>query len=53
MSKEDIKVKGIKSLSQTLIISISMQSDGVNLWFFKLRLFILTEFIVWNIVENI
>ena len=28
---------------------ISLQPDGVNLWYFKLRLFDLTELIVWNI----
>ena len=31
------------------LIPISLQSDDVNLWYFKLRLFGLTEFIVWNI----
>ena len=25
-----------------------MQPDGVNLWYFKLRLFDLTQFVVWN-----
>ena len=28
-----------------------MQPDSVNLWYFKLRLFNLAEFIVWNIVS--
>ena len=32
-----------------LYISISLQSDYVNLGYFKLRLFGPTEFIVWNI----
>ena len=31
------------------LIPISLQSDDVNIWYFKLRFFILTEFIVWNI----
>ena len=31
------------------LIPISLQSDDVNLWYFKLRLFGLTEFIFWNI----
>ena len=31
------------------LISISLQSDDVNLWYFKLKLLGLTEFIVWNI----
>ena len=31
------------------IISISLQPDGANLWYFKLRLFDLAEFIVWKI----
>ena len=26
-----------------------LQPDGVNLWYFKFRLFDLAEFIVWNI----
>ena len=30
------------------LIPIYLQPDGVNLWCFKLRLFDLTEFIVWN-----
>jgi len=28
---------------------ISLQPDGVDLWYFKLRLYDLPEFIVWNI----
>ena len=39
-------VFGTKSNIQT---SISLELDFVNLWYFKLRLFDLTEFIVWNI----
>ena len=31
------------------LIPISLQLDGVNLWYFKVRLFDLTELIVWNI----
>ena len=31
------------------LIPISLHHDGVNLWYFKLRPFDLTEFIVWNI----
>ena len=31
------------------VIPIFFLPDGVNLWYFKLRLFDLTEFIVWNI----
>ena len=27
----------------------SLQPNGVNLWYFKFRLFDLTELIVWNI----
>ena len=35
------KLKGIESLPQTqmFLISISLEADGVNLWYFKLRLF--------------
>ena len=35
--------------NSNLLIPISLQPDVVNLWYFKLRLFDLTEFIVWNI----
>ena len=31
------------------LIPISIQPNGVNLWYFKLRLFDLTDFIVWNV----
>ena len=31
------------------VIPISIQPNGVNLWYFKLRLFELTDFIVWNL----
>ena len=30
------------------VITISLEPDDVNLWYFKLRLFDLTEFIGWN-----
>ena len=33
-------------------IPISLRPDGVNLWYFKLRLFNLLVFIVWNWVAN-
>ena len=37
-------------LSQTQIfILISLKLGDINLWYFKLRLFDLKEFIVWNI----
>ena len=32
-----------------ILIPISLQLDGVNRWYFKLRIFDLMEFIVWNI----
>ena len=31
------------------LIPVSLQSNDVNLWYFTLRLFGLTKFIVWNI----
>ena len=34
------------------LITISLQLDGVNLLYFKLRLFDITEFIVWNIFSR-
>ena len=34
----------------TFLIPLSLEPDGViNLWYFKLRLFDLTDFILWNI----
>ena len=30
------------------LISISLQSDGVHIWYFKLRLFNITASVVWN-----
>ena len=43
--------KGIEALAQTLNlhIPIFLQPDGLNLWYFKLKIFDPTEFIVWNI----
>ena len=35
--------------NSNFLILISWQPDGGNAWYFKLRLFDLTEFIVWNI----
>ena len=40
--------KGIKS---NFLFSIHLQPDGSNLWYFRLGLFNLTEFIVWNIED--
>ena len=34
--------------TSNLLIPISYQPDGVYLWYFKLRSFDQTEFIVWN-----
>ena len=31
------------------LIPIYLQPNVVNLWYFKLRLFVITEFIVWNV----
>ena len=31
------------------LIPLSLQFDGVHIWYFKLRLFNITAFIVWNI----
>ena len=31
------------------LLALSLQLDGVNLWYFKLRLVDLTEFVIWNI----
>ena len=35
--------------NSNFLIPISLQPDAVNRWYFKLRLFDLTEFKVWNI----
>ena len=40
--------KGIEPLPQTQIFK-PLEPDVVNLWYFKFRIFDLTEFIVWNI----
>ena len=52
--KNKTKFKGIESLSQTLnfLIPISLEPNVVDLWYFKLILFDLTEFIVLNILES-
>ena len=43
--------KGIEFFATNLhfLIFISSQSDGTNLWYFRLRLIDPTKFIVWNI----
>ena len=41
--------KGVLDTNFNFIIHISLQIDEVDLWYFKLRLFDLTELIVWNI----
>ena len=45
--------KDVLDLVKELIFSTNsnfpLQPDGVNLWYFKLRLFDVTEFSVWNI----
>ena len=45
--------KDVLDLVKELIFStnsnLPLQPDGVNLWYFKLRLFDVTEFSVWNI----
>ena len=40
--------KGIESLPQTqnYLIPISLKTDNINLWYFKIRLFDLTDFII-------
>jgi len=40
-------------LNSNFLISIFLQPNGVNLWYFKLRLFELGEFLVWNIYNPI
>ena len=52
MSLKRIYCKGIESLKQNQIfkLTISLEPDVVNLWYFKLRLFDLTELIVWNML---
>ena len=32
-----------------ILIPTTLQPDGVNLWYFILKFFNLTEYIVWNI----
>ena len=52
ISKQNIKNFEDDSLHATnsdFLIFISLKPNGVNLWYFKLILFDLTELIVWNI----
>ena len=39
-------------IKSNFLISIFLQPDGVNLWYFKLRLFDLGEFLVWHIYKS-
>ena len=39
----------VYATSSNFLIPLSLQLDGVSLLYIKLRLFNLTEFIVWNI----
>ena len=49
IKKKGGQCKGIESLEQNQMFKPQLEPDVVNLWYFKLRLFDLTEFIVWNI----
>ena len=49
MSNNFFPGKGVFATHRNFLISISFQSDGVNLWYFKVRLSYLIEFIIWNI----
>jgi len=42
----------VLTTNSNFLISTSLQPYAVNFWSFKLRLFDLTEFIVWNINVN-
>ena len=44
-----INNKEVFATNSGYLVPISLQSDGLNLWYFKLGLFDLTEFIVYNI----
>ena len=44
-----LKGTGVFATNSIFVILISFQPDDVNLWYFKLTLFDLTAFIVWNI----
>ena len=40
------------TINWNFLIPISLQPDGEHLWYFKFRLFNLTEFIAWNIKDK-
>ena len=40
---------GVFATNSNFLIPISLQPNGVHRWYFKLRLFDVTKFIVWNI----
>ena len=44
--------KGSEFFPQTLIFPIPISLQDVNLWYLKLRLFDLTELIVWKIKDQ-
>ena len=44
-----VKEFWVFATNSNFIIPIPVQPYGVNSWYFKLRLFDLTEFILWNI----
>ena len=47
--KMESKRNWVFATNSNSIIPISLQPDGVDLWYFKLKLFGLKWFIVWNI----
>ena len=49
---KDIGIRQFAFVAKTQFLSNSksLKPDGINFWYFKLRLFDLTKFIVWNII---
>ena len=47
--KQILKLRNwVFATNSNFLISMSLKPHGVNLWYFKLRLFDPTEFIVWK-----
>ena len=44
-----LKRNWLFATTSNFLVSTSLQPVGINLWYFKLKLFDFSEFIIWNI----
>ena len=51
MTVKNIKRNWVFATNSVFVNPISLQPNGVSLWYFKLTLFDLIAFIVWNIKD--